>query len=339
MSNLTITDESFAFNKDEVRVLASIKYWALRYASSLSTLPNRQSLKNIFRDSGDVVDQSSYRGLKREWCDEWKRLTCQLLELDDVVPEDCLKKAIESLGISKTKAAALSVEVATWEPFHELAKGETRFQKLRTDEEDFKNYCSYTSKLPMLKPHGNLKAMHQDFKQCIGAIVKGINGANFTWVWVGLGALALLLVAPFAAGLIGGAMGLSGVAATSAGLAFLGGGSLAAGGMGMTGGYVVLMAGGALLGYGGGSKQQKDKFAKTSKEEILVNCAKLHAMRHDIKAPKSEICKQIQAMQIDLDRIADELFCNNQAIKGKKQSAKAIVLATYRRILRGELTV
>jgi len=339
MSNLTIADESFTFNKDEVRVLASIKYWSLRSASSLSTLPNRQSLKNIFRDSGDVVDQSSYRQLKKEWCDEWKRLTCQLLELDDVVPENSLEKAIKNLGISKTKAAALSVEVATWEPFHELSKGETRFQKLRTDDIDFHHYCAYASNLPSLKPWAKLSAMNQDFKQCINAIVKGINGANFTWVWVGLGALTLLLIAPFAAGAIGGIMGLSGAAATSAGLAFLGGGSLAAGGMGITGGYVVMVAGGALLGYGGGSKQQKDKFAQTSKEEILVNCAKLHAMRHDLGAPKSEICKQIQAMQIDLDSVADELFCNNQASKGKEQSAKAIVLATYRRIVRGELTV
>ena len=191
----------------------------------------------------------------------------------------------------------------------------------------------------MLKPQRDLNAMHQDFKKCINAIVKAINGANFTWVWVGLGAIALLLVAPFAAGLIGGAMGLSGAAATSAGLAFLGGGSLAAGGMGMTGGYVVLMAGGALLGYGGGSKQQKDKFANTSKEEILVNCAKLHAMRHDLGTPRSDVCKKIQAMQIDLDSAADELFCNNQTAKGTEQSAKAIVLATYRKILRGELTV
>ena len=339
MSNLTIAEESFAFNKDEVHVLTSIKYWSLRSASSFSTLPSRQTLKNIFRDSGDVVNQSDYRKLKKEWCDEWKRLTCQLLEFDDVIPEDNLKEAIKNLGITKTKAAALSVEVATWEPFHELKKGEMRFQKLRTDDEDFKRYCAFAARLPMIKSHANLKSINQDFKQCIRAIVKGINGANFTWVWVGLGALALLVVAPFAAGLIGGAMGLSGVAATSAGLAFLGGGSLAAGGMGMTGGYVVLMAGGALLGYGGGTKQQKDKFANTSKEEILVNCAKLHAMRHDIEAPRSEICKQIQAMQIDLDRNADELFCNNQAIKGTEQSAKAIVLATYRRILRGELTI
>lgn len=51
--------------------------------------------------------------------------------------------------------------------------------------------------------------------------------------------------APFTATIgsaIGGMMGLSGAAATSAGLAFLGGGSLAAGGFGMLGGTVLLTA-------------------------------------------------------------------------------------------------
>lgn len=47
---------------------------------------------------------------------------------------------------------------------------------------------------------------------------------------------------------VGGMMGLYGVAATSAGLAFLGGGALAAGGAGMAGGALVVIGGGALLG-------------------------------------------------------------------------------------------
>lgn len=63
------------------------------------------------------------------------------------------------------------------------------------------------------------------------------------------GAAAVLFTAgaaaPFTAAIgsaIGGMMGLSGAAATSAGLALLGGGSLAAGGFGMLGGTVVLTA-------------------------------------------------------------------------------------------------
>ncbi|MDQ3095173.1 MAG: TMCO4 family protein [Actinomycetota bacterium] len=70
----------------------------------------------------------------------------------------------------------------------------------------------------------------------------------------------LTVVAPmalFAAPAIGGAIGawggLSGAAATSHGLAFLGGGALAAGGFGMTGGTIVVAAGGAAIGSAAGA--------------------------------------------------------------------------------------
>ena len=57
------------------------------------------------------------------------------------------------------------------------------------------------------------------------------------------------LAGPAIGGIIGAKfMGLSGVAATNAGLAFLGGGSLAAGGFGMAGGMAVVTAAGGILG-------------------------------------------------------------------------------------------
>lgn len=77
---------------------------------------------------------------------------------------------------------------------------------------------------------------------------------NF-WGWVIGGIFAIAGIAavvltggtasPIVAGIgsaVGGMMGLSGAAATSAGLAFLGGGSLAAGGFGMLGGTVLISA-------------------------------------------------------------------------------------------------
>lgn len=72
-----------------------------------------------------------------------------------------------------------------------------------------------------------------------GALVAG--GAGF-------------LAAPFIGATIGTGMGLSGAAATSAGLAALGGGSLAAGGAGMAGGVLFVSATGAAVGgaVGGG---------------------------------------------------------------------------------------
>ena len=84
-----------------------------------------------------------------------------------------------------------------------------------------------------------------------------LNAARITWMTAGTVA-ASVVVAPlsfFAAPLLGGALGasaigggLSGVAATSHGLAMLGGGALAAGGLGMAGGVMVVTAAGMSLG-------------------------------------------------------------------------------------------
>lgn len=77
----------------------------------------------------------------------------------------------------------------------------------------------------------------------------GIFGAGGV-VLVGTGAFAL---APIIGTAIGGAAGLSGAAATSYGMAFLGGGSLASGGAGMAGGLWLVTGAGATAGLLGGS--------------------------------------------------------------------------------------
>ncbi|MEJ2866928.1 hypothetical protein WCD74_04070 [Actinomycetospora sp. OC33-EN08] len=68
-----------------------------------------------------------------------------------------------------------------------------------------------------------------------------------------LGAVTMGYAAPAVGAALGGAMGLSGAAATSAGLAALGGGSLAAGGFGMAGGAAFVAGAGGVLGAGLGA--------------------------------------------------------------------------------------
>jgi hypothetical protein len=48
----------------------------------------------------------------------------------------------------------------------------------------------------------------QEFNRSIERIVKSNSGPDLTWMWVGLGAAVLLVVAPYLAGAIGGFMGL-----------------------------------------------------------------------------------------------------------------------------------
>ena len=71
----------------------------------------------------------------------------------------------------------------------------------------------------------------------------GVSGAA-------VGALTGGLAAPAVGGTIGASMGLSGAAATNAGLALLGGGSLASGGLGMAGGTALIATAGGVAGGG-----------------------------------------------------------------------------------------
>lgn len=111
------------------------------------------------------------------------------------------------------------------------------------------------------------------------SFLKDINnywGKVLTWSIAGTGAAILTagLAAPLIAGAIGGAMGLAGAAATTAGLAAIGGGAIAAGGLGMAGGMQILIGGGALLGaVGGGSVA--NFISKLPKDAISVSMVKI----------------------------------------------------------------
>ena len=106
MSSISPASDSFAFDQSEVRLLASVKYWALKAASAQSILPNRQSLRNIFRDSSDIVDEVRYRKLKADWCEKWRKTTCDLLDLGELINEEKLHEALKGANLSTTKRAA-----------------------------------------------------------------------------------------------------------------------------------------------------------------------------------------------------------------------------------------
>ena len=244
-----------------------------------------------------------------------------------------------SLHLSQTKKAALCVELATFTAYHELKQDTKDWEALSFDEADRKLYLGFCAEVMDESPY-TLTMAWQEFNRCIEKIVKANSGPDLTLMWVGLGAAVLLVVAPYLAGAIGGFMGLGGAAATSAGLALLGGGSLAAGGFGMTGGYVVLMAGGAILGYGSGSTQYQQKLREGSKEELLLNCGKLYAASKVFNLYGEDtlaICTQALRIQTDLEGEADSLFTRGESDKGKQLDSKAVVMRSFRQLMRGDL--
>jgi hypothetical protein len=108
----------------------------------------------------------------------------------------------------------------------------------------------------------------------------------------------------------------------------------------MTGGYVVLMAGGAILGYSSGSTQYQQKLREGSKEELLFNCGKLYAASRVFNLYGEDtlaICLQALRIQTDLESEADSLFTRGESEKGKQLDSKALVMRSFRRLMRGDL--
>jgi hypothetical protein len=104
-------------------------------------------------------------------------------------------------------------------------------------------------------PHtseGDFTNVDQEFNRALKTFAR----SNMKWgriallaaAGLGLGILTAGLAAPLIGAAVGAAMGLSGAAATTAGLALLGGGSLAAGGLGMAGGTALIAGVGGVAG-------------------------------------------------------------------------------------------
>lgn len=109
---------------------------------------------------------------------------------------------------------------------------------------------------------------------------------KWTLIATGMALMTAGLAAPTIAAAVGGMMGLSGAAATTAGFAVFGGGSLAAGGMGMAGGMQVLVGGGALVGALSGAGVA-NLIGKLPQEAVAVSLAKVINYVEFLKSEKN----------------------------------------------------
>lgn len=97
------------------------------------------------------------------------------------------------------------------------------------------------------------------------AKMKSVQRNPKKWVYAAAGAaIGGFVLAPHIGAAVGMAMGLSGAAGTSAGLALLGGGSIASGGLGMLGGTYLVAAASTAVGAGAGAVAQNVAASKMS---------------------------------------------------------------------------
>lgn len=149
------------------------------------------------------------------------------------------------------------------------------------------------------------------------------------------------IAAPWIGGIIGSTfLGLSGAAATSAGLALLGGGALAVGGAGMVGGTVVIVGGGAILGSALGKK-----FSIEEKSEECLSAFDTNFLV--VQAAKIETLCRVAVEKDDLDDFVrmvlkdyrenigklDELIALGGLLKKKFQNLSEDTLKRNREIL------
>ncbi|MDJ1173785.1 hypothetical protein [Roseofilum capinflatum] len=152
--------------------------------------------------------------------------------------------------------------------------------------------------------------------------VSGIKGGFNPWITGAIGAVALAAVAALGTPIIAGilapivAPGLSGAAAVTSVLAFLGGGAIAAGGLGMAGGAAVIAGGGAILGAGtgvgmGSLLAQSPTTAINQAAKLEVVMKELIFVQKDIRLAQEIIKEQRQGIRA-LEDERDELMYNKQ---------------------------
>ena len=145
---------------------------------------------------------------------------------------------------------------------------------------------------------------------------------------VGLGVLTAGLAAPIVGGIIGTSMGLSGAAATSAGLAALGGGSLAAGGLGMAGGTAIVGGVGGLTGAGlaaGTGRATGFTLGQVAADAVLMAVIArlvLADAEHDDAAAR-KVAESLHQRVSELESMASTMVDRVSQLKRKLKDAEA----------------
>jgi hypothetical protein len=186
----------------------------------------------------------------------------------------------------RSRALLLLIELVAFEPW---ASGIGWVPAARRDA-----LAGAAGHLTALKP-GDLRAVTAEFD----AVLRALARRNVRWgrvaavsaAGLAVGVVSMGVAAPLIGAAVGGALGLSGAAATSAGLAALGGGSMAAGGLGMAGGTALLSGLGAIGGAGVGAAGARLSGFSTSqvvaaavKLDVVARMVLLDAENDDAKA-------------------------------------------------------
>ena len=278
--------------------------------------------------SEDITTTSEkvFQRKKEKWLGKWAQSINSTLNDPIVMEGKRLFKGLHEIketSISKEKLLNMLFQVKIFTPYYKLSK------RSKDLELKFDNNISDASLGVICK---TLNFDYNLVKETEGYYNQAIKDIPPFWSWSKFYVIAASVIlialtggaaAPFIGGIIGGVMGLSGAAAVSAGLAFLGGGAIAAGGLGMVGGTIALIGGGAILGSGLGSGFIK--IFSNSKEFTLMELAKIDAISKTyiklIPIPKKYILYVIEKV---LDMQSELKSISHKDKKNKNEIFKSI---------------
>lgn len=171
------------------------------------------------------------------------------------------------------RAALVVIELAAFSPW-----GDNKILSRHESEWDMQ-LCQFLAAAPVRSDGEQAERLIRCLREALDGLGRGrkLGRAGKASVVAGglvVGGLTGGWAAPAVGGMVGGALGYGGAAATNAGLALLGGGSLAAGGLGMAGGTALVTVGaGAAGGVGAGVGSLAVRLG--TPEEEVAECAKL----------------------------------------------------------------
>ena len=329
-----IKEEDFNFSHFELEMLFCLQY---RFLKEESEVKNELSVCSMFRsDKVKRTKELELKLLKKQWLREWVEQTKKLLSIKHEYNAAQIKNYLHSSNVSEGKLLAFIVEVSTFQPYFPFSNNEKKYKDLI-----FSDYAYLKSAQDFFPAYGNkivsCKKLYSDARQ---EMAKEIAGSSNALLWVSVAAASSLFLAPFLGAAIGGLMGLSGAAATSAGLAFLGGGAIAAGGFGMAGGTVAVMAGGSLVAYASNNYLYQDMVKQQDENALLVSCAKLAALiglMENRKETVKYLCDSARVIQNDFEDAIDDFFIDpgkNKEFSVEITEKKIKILRSFRKFVR-----
>jgi len=156
-------------------------------------------------------------------------------------------------------------------------------------------------------------------------------------VGLGVGVATAGAAAPAIGGLIGASLGLSGAAASSAGLAMLGGGTIAAGGFGMFGGTILVSGVGGV--FGAGAAGATARFSRIGSAQIAADAIKLDLLAKLVLADAPDRDQKLrrvaEGLQSRINEYSEKISLLTERIVTLKAENKR--LGDENRALRDEL--